>query len=61
MNNIIAKRLKDYEFEYDPEYKRLRLMRYRTEEFIEIDRIRMFSLARFILRIAQKSVKRRKI
>ena len=67
---IIEKHLKDYTWIFNEEKKELRLERYFVDEVkregskdtIEIDKTRMFSLMRFLIRISQKmsSQRRRK-
>ena len=55
---MIYKKLKTVTFIYDESIKTLGI----DTEFgiVSLDRIRMFSLARFILRVAQKPVKKLK-
>ena len=65
---IIKKQLKDYKFEFNTENKELRVMRLHEVgadmdvESVVLDKPRMYSLFRFLVRISQKlsSEQRRK-
>lgn len=56
----IVKELKSYTWQFNPNTKELTISRYLTDgtdaavETVTIDKIRMFSLFRFLIRISQK-------
>jgi hypothetical protein len=51
LNKMITKKLKDYEFYF--ENKVLKLYNKHTEETFVLDKVRMLSLMRFMIRVMQ--------
>jgi len=51
---IIQKKLKNVSFSYNSEARLLEIDINGTSDFVRVSRVEMFSLMRFIIRIAQK-------
>ena len=56
---VIKSELKDYVWFYDTIEKRLILYNKNSGDMFMLDRVRMFSLFRFLIRAAQKPLKRK--
>lgn len=61
MNKVITRDLKEYQFEFDNNLKLLHIISKRHNRIITMDKVRMASLARFLIRVLYSmSVKSRK-
>ena len=58
---MITRELKDYTFEFDEEEKTLKICERLTPDTIILDKVRMFSLFRFLIRISQKMTTKRRV
>lgn len=51
---MIIRKLKEYEFIYDEELKELVIFNLNNNQCVALDKIRMFSLFRFLIRVSQR-------
>lgn len=51
---MIQKELKDYKFGFAEDIKVLRVWETRKQKYIELDKVRMLSLMRFMIRVLQR-------
>jgi len=58
---MITRQLKDYTFEFDEEERTLRIIDNEVGSEVVLDKIRMFSLFRFLIRISQRMTTKRRV